>query len=72
MVGTCFLTVSKEFSQLHSLPVCYLVVVVFNQLILIFQVSSYKPERIGTYLLLPSSIKEDAFRTVSGTLCNFV
>lgn len=47
MVGTRFLTVSKEFSQLPSLPLCYLVVVlVFSQLILIFQASSYKSELI--------------------------
>lgn len=47
MVGTCFLTVSKEFSQLPSLPLCYLVVIlVFNQLILIFQASSCKSDLI--------------------------
>lgn len=47
MVGTCFPTVSQEFSQLPSLPLCYLVVVlVFNQLIVVFQASSYKSDLI--------------------------
>lgn len=41
MVGTCFLTVSKEFSQLHSFPMWYLVtiIIVFNQMMFIFPVS---------------------------------
>ena len=47
MVETCFLAVSKGFSQFPSLPLCHLVVVlVFNQLILIFQAGSCKSELI--------------------------
>lgn len=68
MVGTCLLTVSKEFSRLHSSPVCYLVVtvVVFNQMIFIFQVSSCESEHLygreGTEL---SNIEEGAIHSVS-------
>lgn len=68
MVGTCFLTVSKEFPQLHSLPMCYLVVVVvvFNQMMCSFQVSSRKSERMcGQERAGLSSEKEDAIHSAS-------
>lgn len=73
MVGTRFLNVPKEFSQLHSWPVRYLAAaVVFNQLILIFQVSSCKSEHISAYFAAAFfSVKEKAVHLCPQTLCNF-
>ena len=66
MVGTCFLTVSKGFSQLHSLPMWYLVtiIIVFNQMMFIFPVNSCKSEHIcGRERAGLSSVKEGAIHT---------
>ena len=73
MVGACFLTVSKEFPQLHSLPMWYLVIIiiVFNQMIFIFPVSSCKSERVcGWERAGLSSVKEGTIHTCPWALCS--